>query len=90
MEPDQGIARYVEILRDNGVETFESCEGGPGHALPEPTIAFSGPPFAGLEAVSVALKHGLPVSDLRRYWSVVDGELTGPHWQITFTDKDVL
>ena len=30
------------ILRENGVETVESCQGGAGHAFPEPTIKFSG------------------------------------------------
>lgn len=25
---DRGIERFVSILRENGVETFESCEGG--------------------------------------------------------------
>lgn len=35
---DPGVAGYVRILRDAGVETFESCEGGLGHALPEPTV----------------------------------------------------
>lgn len=34
---DAGIRREVTILSQNGIETFESCEGGPGHAFPEPT-----------------------------------------------------
>lgn len=85
--PDEGIVDWVEALRDHGVETFESCEGGPGHALPEPTIAFHGPPEEGFRALSVALKLGLPVRDLRRYWSVVEGEPQGPWWQLTFAHK---
>ncbi len=28
---DPGIADYVIALREAGIETFESCEGGPGH-----------------------------------------------------------
>jgi hypothetical protein len=35
---DPGIEAYVRALVDEGVETSESCEGGPGHAYPEPTI----------------------------------------------------
>ena len=35
---DAGIAQAVVALRAGGVETFESCEGGPGHAYPEPTV----------------------------------------------------
>jgi hypothetical protein len=50
-ELDPGIAPYVDALRAEGVETFESCEGGDGHAYPEPTVRFAGceddrgPPF---------------------------------------------
>ena len=31
---DPGIAGAVAVLREAGVETFESCEGGHGHAYP--------------------------------------------------------
>jgi hypothetical protein len=31
---DPGIRRYVEVLNEAGVETFESCQGGEGHAYP--------------------------------------------------------
>ena len=37
---DPGIERAVNLLREARVETFESCEGGAGHAFPEPTIRF--------------------------------------------------
>jgi hypothetical protein len=33
---DPGIAEYVRVLLAQGVETFESCQGGPGHAYTEP------------------------------------------------------
>ena len=39
---DRGIERAVRILQAAGVETVESCEGGPGHSYPEPTIKFTG------------------------------------------------
>jgi hypothetical protein len=32
----------------------------------------------------VALQHGLRVLDLRRIWSIQDGEPNGPYWEITF------
>jgi len=51
LELDRGIAKTVERLRAAGVETYESCEGGPGHAYPEPTIAFRGGPYAGWVAL---------------------------------------
>lgn len=81
---DPGIARAVHILVAAGVETFESCEGGPGHSYPEPTIRFDGNAGAGHYALGVAMTHALPVSQLRRTWSI-DGECpTGPYWELVF------
>ena len=39
---DAGIVRAVRILRSAGIPTYESCEGGEGHAFAEPTIKFGG------------------------------------------------
>lgn len=82
---DPGIAFYVNVLREAGVETFESCQGGEGHAFPEPTVRFHGERPAGLKAAAAAMTYGFPVAELRRIWPVLDGELTGPHWEMTFT-----
>lgn len=87
MPLDIGIAQYVHVLRDNGVETYESCEGGDGHPFLEPTIRIWGGPHAGFLAYAVALQFGLPVSEIRRFWDVIDGELTGPNWEMTFLKK---
>jgi len=84
---DAGIRPYVETLRAAGVETFESCEGGEGHSMPEPTVRFHGARPDGFRALAVALQHGLPVADLRRYWPVIDGEPTGPYWELTFRQR---
>ena len=54
---DVGIECEVMVLRDAGVEMFESCEGGPGHAYPEPTVRFHGSPAEGYRATAVALKR---------------------------------
>lgn len=83
LDLDAGIRHAVEVLVANGVETFESCEGGPGHAFPEPTIRFEGQTSEGLRVLSVALENGLPVADLRRVWSVLDGMIHGPWWELT-------
>ncbi len=80
---DPGIAEAVILLREAGIETFESCEGGPGHSYPEPTVAFNGEPSAGFQAYAVAVQHGLKVNTLRRVWRVDYGELTGPWWELT-------
>ena len=84
---DPGIAEYVRVLRENGVETFESCESGPGHVFPEPTVRFAGQIPEGFRALAVALEHGFPVRALRRYWRVSGGEPTGPDWELAFWSK---
>jgi hypothetical protein len=87
---DEGIRQEVVILSANGVETFESCEGGDGHSFPEPTIRFHGTKAAGLHAVAVAMVHGLGVKDLRRVYNVEGGELVGPTWELTFYPDQLL
>jgi hypothetical protein len=85
---DLGIVRAVKALLDAGVETFESCEGGRGHSMAEPTVRFLGDVEAGWKALSVCLTYGLPVRALRRYWRISpNGEPHGPHWEIVFRRK---
>lgn len=85
---DPGIRRYVLILRSGGIETFESCEGGSGHAFPDPTIKFHGNAWEGFKAISVAMSHGLPVLSVRLVWDVYDGMPHGPWWEMTFRTTD--
>jgi len=84
---DAGIAPYVQILHGAGIETYESCEGGEGHCFPEPTIRFHGDRSEGLRALAIAQQHAMPVSSIRRAWPIVDGEPTGPIWEMTFSAK---
>lgn len=88
MPLDPGIAREVQILREAGVETFESCQGGAGHASPEPMIKLHGTSSAGWRALAICLDHGLDVMDLQRVWDVVDGEPDGPYWKLVFRRRD--
>jgi len=81
---DPGIELMVETLREYGVETFESCEGGPGHSYPEPTVRFYGQREEGFRAFAAARQRGLKVYAIKRIWSVEDGEPTGPYWEMTF------
>lgn len=87
---DAGIRREVTILSQHGIETFESCEGGPGHAFPEPTIRFYGQRDQGFKALSIALANGMRPAVLRRYYSIIDGEPHGPDWEMTFTKPELL
>ena len=73
----------MECLIAAGIETYESCEGGQGHAYHEPTVRFHGARPEGYKAVSVALSAGFQVKELKRVWPLLDGELTGPYWEIT-------
>jgi len=81
---DSGIEREVSVLMEHGIQTFESCEGGGGHAYYEPTVRFHGDAYEGFRAYSIAMKAGLSVKELRRIYVVENGELTGPRWEITF------
>ncbi len=81
---DEGIRLAVECLRGVGIETFESCQGGEGHAYPEPTIRFHGDRSEGFRGLAVALRAGLGVQAMRRIWPIIDGEPTGPWWEFVF------
>lgn len=84
---DPGIERAVKVLQSQGIETFESCQGGVGHAYSEPTVRFHGTPEAGWRAMGICLANGLPVLALRRVWYLLDAnEPTGPDWEIVFRE----
>lgn len=84
---DEGIKHEVEILVEGGIETYESCESGPGHCYPEPTVRFHGEREEGFKALAIALQNGLKPSKLGRIWTIIDGEPTGPYWEMTFYSK---
>ena len=85
---DPGIRRYVLILRSGGIETYESCQGGPGHPCPEPFVRFHGNAFEGFRAFTQAMNHGLPVFALRHVYDVNEMRLEGPWWEMTFRAAD--
>lgn len=81
---DRWISFAVKVLRDGGIETYESCQGGAGHSFPEPTVRFHGTDADGFRALAVVMTFGLPVLSLRRFWVMTYCEPTGPHWELTF------
>jgi hypothetical protein len=81
---DRWITYAVKVLRDAGIETYESCQGGPGHSSPCAMVRFHGHRTEGFRAVAAAVDAGLPVFRLNRFWYMTDGELTGPSWEIVF------
>lgn len=85
---DVGIAAFVNVLAENGAETYESCQGGEGHCVPYPMVRFHGDIGEGHRVLAVAISSGLPVARLNRVWSVVNGEPTGPEWELVFHKKE--
>lgn len=81
---DEGIKEAVKILADNDIETYESCQGGKGHAYFEPTVRFHGGRDEGFKALSIVLANRLKPSKLSRIWTIQDGEPCGPNWEMTF------
>jgi hypothetical protein len=84
---DMGIVRAVRVLREADLATVESCEGGPGHAYPEPSVKFRGDPAEAWKAVSALMSYGLPIDELRQVYSFEYGAPTGPEWVVTFSHK---
>jgi len=85
---DPGIREAARILRQNGIETTESCEGMPGHCYPEPPVCFDGTYEAGFRALALCYTYRLPVSKLLRVWSIDEGEPRGPEWQLIFFHRE--
>ena len=40
---DPGVLPLVLMLNEAGFQTFNSCQGGPGHAFPRPTVQVRNP-----------------------------------------------
>ena len=81
---DDGIRDIVIKLRENGIETFESCDGSEDHAFKEPTVLFNGEYSEGFRAFAIAVENDLPVFQLKRAYRVENSELIGPWWEMTF------
>ncbi|HUJ07633.1 MAG TPA: hypothetical protein VLX31_16110 [Streptosporangiaceae bacterium] len=82
---DIGIVRAVRILMDADIATYESCQGGEGHAYREPTIRFKGTPACGWRALALLMCYVLPVGRLSQTWVLNYGVPDGPCWEVTFT-----
>jgi hypothetical protein len=84
LEVDAGIKPILKVFYEEGIETFESCQGGPGHCFPEPTVRFTGGLHEGFRALSIAIQYDLKPTKLRRYYSIQDKEPVGSDWEMTF------
>lgn len=85
---DHGVRVYVETLRMYCVETIQSCDASHSNAsYKEPTVEFRGSFSEGFRALAIANYRRWPVNELRRVWSIQDGEPVGPHWAMTFLER---
>ena len=81
---DPGIRHAVVVLRDAGIETYESCEGGEGHAYPYPCVRFFGTDADGWRALATAITYALPLDELVRVWTIRSDQPEGPYWEMRF------
>lgn len=81
---DVGIRFAVRILHAAGIETCQSCEGGPGHAYDRPTIDLpAGNRADGFAALAALASYGLDVLDVAILWPVISGLPSERIWRIT-------
>lgn len=81
---DPKISLLVKRLWDAGVHTYESCQGGTGHASREPFIKLYGVPADQWRALAVCQDYGFDVRTISRTWDIDNGEPSGPYTLIVF------
>jgi hypothetical protein len=83
---DPGIRFAVRVLHAAGLETCQSCQGGPGHAYLEPTVdLIAGADDAvGFAALAALHGYGLLVANVSITWPVRHGVPYEKLWRITF------
>lgn len=87
MAIDAKIERFVRILRLNGVNTIQSCQGGEGHPSQHPMVWFLGDQGEGMRAAGIAMNHGYQILYLNRQWQFYDGEIVNPpYWELILKD----
>lgn len=81
---DPLIRPAVTLLRDHGVDTYESCSGHPEEGRSSyPFIAFEGDEQEGFRVVWMLERAGYRVMTLERHWSLGRLRLTGAaSWQV--------
>lgn len=84
---DAGIRFAVRVLHAAGFETCQSCQGGEGHAYPEPSIEMvaTGDDARGFGALDALRQYGLPVSAVAIVWNIANGHPFEKLWRITFS-----
>lgn len=84
LEP--GIAPVVYMLREWGIDTFYSCEGGEGHSCRTPTVLFKGDEHHAFQAIALVNRFGYRVLELQKVWLFSGLELHAmprPTWRLS-------
>lgn len=82
---DPGIRAAVLAMRAAGIDTFASCDGGEGHAWPEPGVRWRGPEWQRYVAARATSEAGYKVKEVRQVWYADEGTLRQePLWEIIF------
>ena len=79
---DQRIRRPVRALHDFGIDTIDSCEGGPGHMRSVPTIRFRGDETVARYAIAALAWWGYACVELRKCWLLFPDTRPGAEWEV--------
>ncbi len=87
---DKGILHHVKILKENGVDTFMSCQGGKGHTFSSPTIRFRCTKKEAFKALSVAVDNDLSPMALNEIRLLIGKKIAfGPFWELQFHHQKI-
>jgi hypothetical protein len=96
---DPGIVGTVKFLREAGVRTVSSCEGGDGHPYADPMVRFLGDVAEARRVVRLSRREGLIPFEIAKSWRLsgrgaaalnkIGQDLTG-HWDIQFEPDSVV
>jgi hypothetical protein len=83
---DPGIARVVRILKEHGVGTCQSCQGGDGHSYRHPTVDIYGEPW---KALDIANNYGIRVDTISQHFSIREGNPVEYFWRVEFNARQL-
>ena len=88
-DADPEIIPILRILNENGIKTFESCQGGIEHAFGKPTIRFHGNYDTAMKVMNLCNQHNFSINYFRKYYVYESPyeniyEFKGPRWEVIF------
>ena len=83
---DPGIRFAVRVLHaKGGIETCQSCQGGPGHSYVQPSIDIiaGGQDSTGFAALAALADYGINVDEILLVWNIQNGLPYEKLWRVT-------